>query len=354
MARSSQNLPGHMVAAAAFVVFAVYLHQPYFARFQRWEWLLPVNVCAAALGCYVLSRRWIAGFGGSLLTGLVYGFGPYMLGLARYHPTAGLLAAAVPWLFVPAAYFGQRRGKWVGTPLLCLPFLVILLFFYLSATERFRLFAAPLQTELRAQDLAGFIAPLVMVALPDRTAVLLGLYHVPLAALVLGLAMMWKARRYALFVVAVLGFVLAFSHAVPGLLDASDVAWIGVSPILWLSIPMTCCALFSGIGLQGLIEAGHADRKWILAAAVTLCALAVVTLLMAVDCFQVALGLGAGYGRLFVEAAKMYLLGAIAAGILFLMTRQKLRAHWLRCTLLGAALGIDIFLGACQLVDKIL
>jgi hypothetical protein len=354
MKRFSQNLPGHVAAAAVFVVFAVYLYQPYFERFQRWEWLLPVNVCAAALGCYVLSRRWVAGFGGSLLTGLVYGFGPYMLGLARYHPTAGLLAAAVPWLFVPSAYFGQRRGKWVGIPLLLLPFLVILLFFYLSASEKYRLFAAPLQTELRPQDLAGFVAPLVMAGLPDRTAVLLGVYHVPVAALILGLAMMWKARRYALFVVAVLGFALAFCSAMPGLLDARDVAWIGVSPILWLSIPMTCCAAFSGIGLQGLIEAGYGDRKWILAAGVTLGVLAVVTLLMAVDCFQVALGLGAGYARLFVEAAKMYLLGAVAAAILFLMTRQKLRAHWLRCFVLGAALGTDIFLGARYLIDKIL
>jgi len=332
-----------------YVAFAAYLYRPYFGGFARWQWLLPLNACLAALGSFMLSRRWVMGFTGSLLAGLVYGFGPYLLGLAKFHPTAGLLAAAIPWLLVPAAYLGKKHGKWIGAAFLLLPFLVVVLFFYLSAaSQQHRFFAAPLQAEMRLSDLAGFVAPLVVV---QRSTALVGLYHVPIAALVLGLAMMWKARRHGILLVLVAGFLLAFCKS---LLGPPAVLWLGVSPILWLSIPMTCCAVLSGIGLQGLIEAGYGDRKWILATAIVLAVLAIVTLLLAAKYFQIIFGLADGYARLFVEAAKLYLVGAVALAILYFMARQKLRLHWLRWAILCAALGIDIFLGARHIVDKIL
>jgi hypothetical protein len=306
--------------------------------------------CAAALGGYVLSRRWVAGRTGSLLAGAVYGFGPFFLGLSRFHPAAGLLAASIPWLFLPAAFIERKQGKWPATALLVLPFLVIVLFFYLLAHIfiEYRLFAAPVQAEVQWRDLAGFVAPLVLA---KRGTALVGLYHVPLAALVLGLVMMWKARRYSVLAVLLIGFLLAFSKS---FVDAGKIAWLGVSPILWLSIPLLWCAVLSGIGLQGLLEAGFSDRKWILAAAIVLGTLAIVTLLLAAGYFQVLFGLADGYTQLFVETARMHLLGAIATGIIFLMTRQMLRVHWLRWALLCAALGIDIFLGARYIVDGIL
>jgi hypothetical protein len=326
--------------------FAVYLYQPHFEGFTGWDWLLPASACAAALGAYVLSRRWVAGVTGSFLAGLVYGFGPFLLGLGEFHPSASLLAAGVPWLFVPAAVLERKQGKWLSLPLWLLPFAVIALFFYLSAGRR--LFAAPLQANIRLLDLAGFIAPLALIG---RSTVLLGVYHVPVAALAIGLAMIWKARRYGILLIAAAGLLLAFSRS---FLDAGKVAWLGVSPILWLSIPMTWCAVLCGIGLHGLIEAGPADKKWILTAAIILGVLAIVTLLPAAKCFQVFLGLDTGYGRLFLQAAEIYLVGAAATGIIFFLTRQNLRLHWLRWAILCAALGIDIFLGARYIVDQVL
>jgi hypothetical protein len=195
-------------------------------------------------------------------------------------------------------------------------------------------------------DLVSFVAPLVVVR---RSTALIGVYHVPVAALVLGVAMMWKARRSGLVVVLLGGFFLAFCRS---LLGPPAVHWLGVSPILWLSIPMTCCAVLSGIGLQGLIEAGHGDRKWILAATIVLGVLAVVTLLLAVKYFQFIFGLADAYARLFHEAAQFYLVGAVAMAILYLMARQRLRLHWLRWLLLCIALGLDVFLGARYIVDK--
>jgi hypothetical protein len=339
-------IPWHVLAAALYTAFAIYLYRPYAGGLTGWQWLLPVNAGLAAFGAYVLSRRWVASFAASLLAGAVYGFGPFLLGLTQFHPTAGSLAAAIPWLFVPAAFLNRRRGGWLTTPLLLLPFAVIMLFFYVAAGRR--LFAAPLQVDIRPSDMVGFIAPLALIG---HSATPLGLYHVPVAALVLGLAMVWKARRYTILLVLLAGFALAFCKS---FLGPAKVAWLGVSPILWLSIPMVWCAVLSGVGVQGLIEAGFADKKWILAAAIVLGVLAIVALLMAAECFQVFLGLGDNHARLFVEAAKIYLAGALATGIIFIMARQNLRLHWLRWVILCLALGLDIFLGAQAIVDRIL
>jgi hypothetical protein len=324
------------------------LQNGHFGEFSGLQWLYAANACAAAIGGYLLSRRWVAGFTGSLLAGAIYGFAPFTLGLSRFHPAAGLLAASVPWLFLPAAFLERKRGKWIGTSLLLVPFVVILLFSYLSAGANWRLFAAPLGAEVRPSDLAGFIAPLVLT---KRGAALMGLYHVPIATLVVGIVMIWKARRYSILALLLIGLLLAFSNS---LLGADRMAWLAVSPILWLSIPLVWCAVLCGIGLQGLLEAGFADRKWLLASAVILCTLAIVTLFLAARYFQVLFGLANGYARLFVETAKMYLLGAVATGILYLMARQKLRLQWLRWAILCAALAVDIILGARYVIDSIL
>ncbi|MEN6334407.1 MAG: hypothetical protein ABFE01_09115 [Phycisphaerales bacterium] len=346
MDQNPRQIAWHVGATILFVAFAGYLYFPRSSQFAGWQWLLPINTCVAAFGAYVLSRRWVPGSSGAILAGLLYGFGPFLLGLAKVHPLAGFLAACVPWLFVPAAVLEKRLGKAAGLVLLAVPFAAIVLFSHISAAQRF--FAAPLQVNVRPSDLAGFIAPLALIT---RSSALLGLYHVPMAALVLGLAMMGKAHRYSLFVLVLAGFLLAFSRSI---LSAHQVAWLGVSPILWLSIPLTWCAVLAGIGLHGLIAAGFNDRKWILAAVITLGVFSIVALLLAAKCFQVILGLGDGYARLFVEAAKIYLLGAVATGIVFLITHMKLRLHWLRWAILCTALAVDIFLGARYIVDRVL
>jgi len=341
-------IPWFVLSAGLYIAFAIYLYYPHFGGFSGAQWLYAVNACAAALGVYLLSRRWVAGFTGSLLAGAIYGFAPFTLGLSRFHPAAGLLAASVPWLFLPAAFLERKRGKWIGISLLLVPFVVIVLFSYLSAGANWRLFAVPRTAEVRLSDLAGFITPLVLA---KRGTALVGLYHVPVATLVLGLVMMWKARRYSIFTMLLIGFLLAFSNSFIG---ADRTAWLAVSPVLWLSIPLLWCAVLCGIGLQGLLEAGFADRKWILASAVILCTLAIVTLFLAARYFQVLFGLTADYARLFIETAKMYLLGAVATGILYLMARQKLRVQWLRWAVLCTALGVDIVLGARYVIDSIL
>jgi hypothetical protein len=105
--------------------------------------------------------------------------------------------------------------------------------------------------------------------------------------------------------------------------------------------------------MQGFAWAGWADRGWVLLSVIVMAALAIVTLLLATKYFQVFLGLGDKYARQFVDAAKVYILGAVALGIIFFMARAKLRLHWLRWIILCSAIAVDLLWGARFIVDKI-
>jgi hypothetical protein len=312
-----------LAAAIIYAVFAVYLYQPYFKGFNalRLRDLFVVNVCLGSLG-----------------SGAIYGFGPFILGLVKFHPTAGFLAAAIPWLFCPAAFGPKEKWRWLRIPLVVLPFLAIVLFF--QASTHYRLFAVSTQARLHLADLVGLLAPLITA---KQNTTLIGFYHIPIAALVMGFSMLLAARRFSIIMIFTIGIILAFCDS-----------FFGISPIIWFTMPMLCCSVLVGAGMQGLASAGFADRGWVLAAAAIMCTLAIVTLLLATKYFQTFLGLGAGYAKLFTEAGKMYVLGAIVAAIIFFMISAKLRMQPLRRIVLYAAMAVDIFLGARFIVDKIL
>jgi len=327
-----------LAAAIIYVAFAVYLYQPYFKGINalRLRDLFVVNVCLGSLGCYVLSRRWVAGFGESFFAGAIYGFGPFILGLAKFHPTAGLLAAAIPWLFCPSAFGPKIRWRWLRIPLALLPFLAIVLFFQVSV--HYRLFAISTQAKLHLADLSGLLAPLISA---QRNMTLIGFYHIPIAALVMGVSMLLAARRFGIIIIFAIGTILAFCGS-----------FFEVSPVIWLAVPVLCCSVLIGAGMQGLVSAGFADRGWVLVAVAIMCTLAIVTLLLAAEYFQKFFGMGAGYAKLFTQAGKMYVLGAIAVAIIFFMTRAKLRMRRLRQVVLWVAMAVDIFLGGSFIIDK--
>jgi hypothetical protein len=323
-------------AAIMYISFAAYLHYPHFKNFNRIQYLLVVNVCLASLGCYVLSRRWVAGFAGSFFAGAIYGFGPFTLGLTKFHPTAGFLAATIPWLSCPAAFSRKARRRWLHVPLSALPFLAILLFFQVSTHYRF--FPVPTQAKLHLTDLVGLLAPLVMA---KQGTTLVGFYHIPIAAMIMGFSMLVLARRVGVMIILALSVVLASCNS-----------FLDVSPIIWLAVGVLCCSVLIGAGMQGFICAGFADRRWVLAAAVIMGTLAIVTLLLATKYFQAFAGFASEYAKLLTDAAKMYILGAIAVAILFFMTRAKLRIAPLRWTILCSTMALDIFLGARFIIDK--
>jgi len=81
---------------------------------------------------------------------------------------------------------------------------------------------------------------------------------------------------------------------------------------------------------------------------------AIAALLLATKYFQIFLGLAAGYARLFTQTGKMYILGAVAVGIIFFIIRAKLRVTVIRLIILSAAMAIDVFFSARFVLDKIL
>jgi len=231
----------------------------------------------------------VSAFWASFFAGAIYGFGPFALGLANFHPTAGLLAATIPWLFCPATFGPKARWQWVSWPLSALPFLAILLFFQVSIPCR--LFAVWTQAKLHLGDLLGLIAPFYL-AQRNITATLVGVYHIPIAALLMGFSMLLAARRLGIITIFALGIVLACCRS-----------FLSVSPVMWLTIPVLCCSILVGAGMQGLASAGFADRRWVLVTAIIMGVLAIVTLLLAIKCYQIFAGLGRGYAKLFMDSA---------------------------------------------------
>jgi len=332
-----KGLANVVAALALYACFAFYLFRPYLGRFDRADYLLVVNPVLAGVGCFLLSRRWVSGFWECVFAGSLYGFGPFLLGLGQYHPTAGSLAAVIPWLLLPAAFGRGEKRQWLRLPLCLFAFVAVVLFFRASAY--YRLFPVSVQAKLHLSSLAGVAAVLVTV---KRSLNVVGFYHVPLGVLAVGSPMLFKRRR----------FWVAASFAAGTVLASCD-SFLGVGPIMWLAVPVVWCCVAAGLGMQALGSAGAADKGWVLAIAAGMAGLAIAALLLASRYFQVWAGLGDDYARLFVRTAWMYIAGAVAAGIIFFVAGAKLRLRWLRLMVLCSALAADIVSGAVFVVDHI-
>ncbi len=328
------------IAAVIYIIFCAYLFQPYFVTFDTAHYLIPVNCCVGAFGCYLLSKRWVAGFGGRFFAGVIYGFGPFMLFLcgSKFHEIAGSMAAIVPWLFWPGAFGPKGKWQWIRVPLAILPFVVLAGLFRLAG--QFGLYPIPTQIRIRMYDLSSILAPAAMVT---RVDVLVGFYHVAIGALIIGLAMLAVSRRYSVMFIFALGVVLLVFDT-----------FSGVARIIWLTVPVLCCAVLIGEGIEGIIHCGYSDRKWILASSIVLLACAIVALLFGTKATHVFAGLGSRYTRLFIEAAQMYVAGAIATGVVFFLARGKSRLAWLRVAIVCSAIAVDVFLGAGHVVDSVM
>jgi len=325
-------------SAGIYAGFAICLFQPHFKKFGPLQYLVVVNVCLAALGCFVLSRRWVSSFVGSFFAGAIYGFGPFGLWLSGFHPSVGLLAASIPWLLCPAALCSKRKWWGISVPLSTLPFLAIWLAFQISV--QYRLFPIPIHTKLHLVELAGLLAPLVAI---ERTMPLVGFYHVPIAALILGSSMLLKARRFGIMAIFAVGIILAFCDP-----------FFNISPIIWLSIPVLCCSILIGMGIQGFALAGFSDRKWVLITTGIMATLAIITLLLAIKYQNIFAGFGAKYARLLTQTAKLYILGAITTAVIFFMARAKLRLAAVRWIILSLAIAVDILFCASFIAYRIL
>jgi hypothetical protein len=337
-----------MTAALGYTVLAVYLFEPYWGQWDRWQVLWPVNMVLGAMGVYLLGRRWISSRPASMLSGAVYGFCPLAIYITRFHPVAGLLAAIIPWLFCPVAYvprwiggtnrkfLGQTVGWWVQGPLLAAPFLAILGIF--SLLEHFRLFPIPLYAGvLRVEDWLGWVAPWVVTQQGRMPS---GLYHVPIAALTLALVMVVKAKRWPILIVTAAGLVLAgFSPL------------LQVSPMIWLCVALTWMAVLVGLGLDGLVWAGWADRGWLGAALV-----AVSGLCLGALAWASYTGYKGATDSMWamIHTFRMYGLATASVGLVLAIVLVKVRLQIFRQVAIFAAVGLDLVITARLLVDALM
>lgn len=332
---------GRLTAAAVLYAVAVWcFFQPSTEDFQRGQWLVGVNWVAGAMGCYVLSHRWIGAFAGSLFAGAVYGFSPFALGFAAYHPLAGAPLAMLPWLFCPAAFWRrwapsvQRRAGRFGagavTASLCaLPFAAISLFFWLCSRPWIGpMFPLPIGMRLDVSNLAGLAVPLTM----RPHDFIFSFYHVPIAAMAMGLCMYFASGRIAVMLIVGGAIVLAFAGPVAH-----------VSPVVWALVPMLFGAIIVGLGMEGLAWAGPGDGRWLL-----FCAAA--TAIVTAGCLY----LGLTDGMMYRRTALLHAGGLLSVGVIYALTRAHLRLHPLRWTLLSAAMGIDLLTSGKHFADMVL
>ena len=330
-----------VAACVIYIAVCLYLYHPYLPGPEPDRYIIiMVNFVVGAVGCFVLSRRWIGAFLGSLFAGAVYGFSPLAFGLASYHPLAGVPLAFLPWLFCPAAFWQKyaiRHNRWVPasrfgpaaiTTALCLmPFLAVIVYFLLCSNQPISVFPIPLE-KLHPANLAGLIAPLAM----KPHDFVLSVYHVPLPACLMGLCMAIASKRTGIMVIAGCAIVLAFSKPLFG----------QVPSVVWALIPMLVASILVGLGMEAFAWAGTADRQWVLFCAA---ATAVIT--------GGCLYLTATKGPLYRPAAVMHTLAIVMVCIVYFMERARLRLHALRWTLLSAAMGIDILLCSRYIIDSI-
>ena len=318
-------------AAIIYCGLALCLYGPRLDSLAPIQYLLVIDSVFAAIGAFVLSRRWLYSFPASVLAGALFGFGPFALSFDCYHPTASFAFAMLPWLFCPAAFLPKSRllspklTVLASATLTLLPILITILFFEIA--RDYSLVPIPLKTKLNCPSLYAFITPLTQ---PPQNF-LLSLYHIPAPALLMGLVMFFKVRRFGITTIFIATVFLICCRPI-----------FNVPPVFWTSIVVLYCAIIIGAGLEGLTLAGSGDSKWILTAGVFSAILALVTL-----------SLGLGFDKTYLDAAKMHSLGALAVFIIFFITRASASLHWLRLLIFISAIIADVLITSAIIINSI-
>jgi hypothetical protein len=324
-----------VAAVIILLAFAVYLYRPHWFVLGGMKILWPLNSVLAAMGCFILTRRWISSFDASLLAGIIYGFGPFGLSFVSYHPLAGLSYVAVPWLLCPAVYYkSANTAGMLKTPavalLSLLPFAAIAGLFWSAA----HYWAGPLflmskNKLLEPADLWGIITPMLFTS--NHFAI--GFYHMPLICILMGLFAFALSGKETLLVPVMVGIVLSL---MPPICD--------VPPIVWLGFAALFLSVCSALGIQSLAWAGKADRFWILTCVIAALLLAGCNYLM---------GLSHPQQTDYRQATLLFLASAAAAGLVFLLTQLNLRLTLLRWLVLFGLCAYDLWVTVPRLVDSL-
>jgi hypothetical protein len=326
-----------LFAVGFYLASGVYLYHGRVDHSNINHCFIVLNSIVAAVGCYLLSRRWVNSFAGSVLAGLVYGFSPYAFGLACYHPGAGVPFAMAGWLFCPAAFLDKwttlgQRGFWkvfVTALISMLPFVVTALYYYLLALPQIGpFFPLPKNMKLELINFAGLTTPLAM----EPHKFIISLFHIPGILCLFGIFMYYSSGRMWAAILAVVSICLGFCNA-----------FFQIPPIVWGFAAMLFLSILTALGIGGMASAGTADVKWILACVMAAAGMAVVMLLAN---FRF-------HNNYFIQAALMYGIATVLTGSIFFIAKGRLRWHILRLIFLYTAAAIDIFITAEIIIGRI-
>jgi hypothetical protein len=331
-----KSLAAGSLAGSIYLVLGIAVYFPYLSTFGPLDSVLIFSSVIGALGCFVIAMRWVSVFAAAVLAGAVYGFSPYALAFAGYHPLGSLALAVMPWLLTPAVYWkwkhrssatGEKRRQpknvmVVSGLLYLVPFVVVATAFWMLAQSWAGPFF-PIPKNINPEH-----ASLMSIVTPFATdgEFAYGFYHLPILGVVMGLFMFLSIHRMGAVIAAIAGVALSFCGSV-----------FRVSPVVWGLVPMLFISVITAPGIEGLALAGKADRNWILPCVVVMAALA-----------------GLSWYQGFMIPAYMYAAGTVISGCIYYMANVNIRMHKLRWIILSTAITIDIILGARVVINNIL
>ncbi len=320
-------------AAACYTLWSIFLLDVHRSPLTTAKILFSAAPVLAGLGVFLLSRRWLSGWGCSLLSGLIYGFGPFGISFLGFHPVTGFTFAAIPWLLLPSIYWRQGHaptaGRLVVRAGLCLlPFGFIIGFFWVFSQHWIGpVFLLPGKMAMSFYDFAGLILPLSSSA----SHVIFSIYHAPLLAATMGVLVYLSAQRVLLLAVPAAGLVMAFLEPI-----------CGVSPVIWAALPMVFLSILAGLGVQSLLFAGKSDAKWVLFCGV-------LGLGLTILCAALYLPYRA---QVYAAPLLMYATATAGTGLILMMAHKAVRLLPIRWLILAGVIALDCWVCGRWLTDR--
>lgn len=317
-------------AAVIYAAFAAWLFQPHLGKFAGLHKIFLITPLVSASGVFLLSRRYVNSFVASFFAGIIYGFGSFASAFYCFHLFAFLVYAFLPWAFIPAVFLytllktGPKSANLLAAGLSLLPFVFVSAAYFLAA--KYYLYPVPpLETIVSAKNFTAIVTPFAFPV--DAFSV--GFYHAPFGALLVGLILFFKTRRFwtaGLFVLAVL---LSFYKPV-----------FNVPPVFWLSFVVLICSVIIAEGFEAMVLAGKADSNWLLLSAAALV-------------FQAGLYYALGKSFSFPLPVGLSAVAVIAVLFIFFIARAGLALHYLRMAAIYISVFIDVLIVTKDTIDKI-
>lgn len=320
-----------IAAVVIYIVFAGLLLYPHINKFTGYQKIMLLTPIISAAGVFLLARRYVNSFVASFLGGIIYGFGSFTVAFYCFQAFAFCVYSALPWTFIPAVFLyklekiNSKTVNFFTALLSFLPFAFVFAAFQIAAGNY--LFPIPPEkTFVSSASFAAIITPLYSYA----DVFSLGFYHAPFGALLVGLVLFFKTRRFWTAVLLILAVGLAFYHPL-----------LNVPPVFWLSFVALICSLIIAEGFEAMTLAGRTDANWLLLAAAALIMQAGVTYALhrPID-YQLSSALSA--------------ISIIAVLFVFFIARAGLAMHYLRMAVLYTTVLIDIVIVTRHIISKII